>query len=161
MGTRKSRSAPDVGDWLQIALSPTGWALARVASVDRRGAMLCYFFGPMDEAPPLTSVPAVCRQEPLLVGLCGDVAAQSGAWPNLGPSPIDEGRDWPIPVFRRHDPFLHQTRRVRYADGQLLMAVESGLSDDPALENAPEDGLMNAKFVEERLSRLAAVPGSG
>ena len=114
----------------------------------------------MDQEPPLTSVLEVCRRAPLLVGLCGDVAVRNGAWPNLGPSPTDEGRDSPIPVFRRHDPFLDRMRRVRYADGQLLLAVESGLSDDLKLREAPEDGLMTVEFVEERLARLAAIPGS-
>ena len=51
MGTPKPRSVPNVGDWLQIPLSSRRWALGRVASVDPRGAMLCYFLDPWIRNP--------------------------------------------------------------------------------------------------------------
>jgi len=63
---------------------------------------------------------------------------------------------WPTPVFVRYEELTGRTLHVRYDDKDPNRFIGETLVEPGPAERGPKDGLMDAGFVESRLTRLLA-----
>lgn len=154
-GVRMANVKHEEGDWFAIPLTDGGFALGIVART-KGAAVLGYFFGPRrPEQPTLADATSCEPSDAVLVGRFSDLGIKRGEWPLLGRIPGWQREAWPIPVFVRHEELSGRSSHVFYDPdhpGKRLRDVQIG----PDVPQGPEDGMMGAGFVEERLSRLLA-----
>ena len=143
------------GDWFAVPLRTNGFALGVVARANSEGVLVGYFFGPRsEELPTLADAAGLLPEQAVLVGMFGHLGLRGGSWPLLGRESAWERSAWPTPIFIRYEELTGRSFHVRYDDadpGRLI--DESAVAPGPD-EQAPEDGLMGAGFVELRLTRL-------
>lgn len=105
------------GDWFAVPLPEGGFAVGLVARANPGGVLLGYFFGPKRSDVPLLSQLAALRPgDAVLVAGFGHLGLQQGVWPILGRLETWDRRDWPMPVFVRHEELTRRSLRVFYDD---------------------------------------------
>lgn len=147
------------GDWFAVPLPGGGYAVGVIARSNPRAALLGYFFGPRRaEVPSIASATGLTARDAVLVGRFSYLSIRRGEWPLLGQQPGWDRVEWPMPVMIRHEEITGRVLRVYYDDddpGKRLKDVPVPPGEDTS---GPEDGLMGAGFVEERLARLLPPP---
>jgi hypothetical protein len=90
----------------------------------------------------------------VLVRKFGDLGLVQGTWPILGRLDEWNRREWPMPLFVRHEELTGRSFMVRYADDDpnRLVREEQVAPDEASLH--PKDGLMGAGFAENALTAL-------
>lgn len=150
------------GTWFAVPLRKGGFAVGIVARANKRGCLLCYFYGPKRiSAPTLAEVESLKPQDAIRKFLAGDLGLIEGNWPIIGESKLWNRTDWPMPIFiRREVPLLIQgiisvPRAWRVyrsdTDPNKVVREEREGSDCTAFE---EDGLFGAGAVEIELTKL-------
>lgn len=143
------------GDWFAVPLRSGGFALGIAARVHAGGQLLGYFFGPSrSEQPTLADVEGLRPSDAVLVGMFGHLGIRNGTWPVLGTTPDWDRSQWPLPVFLRHEELNGRTLEVRYDDADPSRVIDETPVEPNSEAQGPEDGLMGAGFVEQRLTRL-------
>ncbi len=140
------------GDWFAVPLRDGGFAAGVVARANRQAALLGYFFGPRrDRIPSVDELSQVGANDAVLIGMFSDLGLLDGTWPLVGRITGWDRRDWPMPVFVRHEELTGRSFNVVYDDdpGKLLREelTAGGIASD-----RPVDGLMGAGYVENVLT---------
>lgn len=143
------------GDWFAVPLGDGGYAVGLVARAGRGGVLLGYFFGPCHDAhPTLSDVARLAPEGAILIGKFGHLGLTRREWKVLGRLDDWDRDQWPMPALYRIEPFSGRTIKVTYdADDPNKFIKAESVSPSPATQG-PEDGLMGAGFVEERLTML-------
>ncbi len=93
------------GDWFAIPLRFGLFAVGRAVAVDKRGAILGYFFARFFERlPGGTDILALTPGDADIIGVCDEHGLRSGEWPIIATARACDPRPWPIPIFRSFDP---------------------------------------------------------
>lgn len=143
------------GDWIAVPLRQGGYALGLLARLHGKDTGLGYFFGPKFPVMPCEQDAAkLSPHDAILTAKFGTIGIAKGDWKVVFPSRPWRREEWPIPAFRRVEPFTDRILRVVYAEGDLLTpVVELPVSPDEAAA-LPEDGSYGMGALEIRLTRI-------
>jgi hypothetical protein len=143
------------GDWFAVPLRPAGYATGIVARASRGGVLLGYFFGPYhSNAPSLADTAGSVPEHAILTGMFGHLGLQEGSWSLLGRDPNWDRARWPMPVFVRYEELTGRSFYVHYDDADPSHLIHEDPAPPGHARQLPNDGLMGAGFVEERLTGL-------
>lgn len=145
------------GDWIAVPLRGGGYALGLLARLQGKDTGLGYFFGPkVDAVPSGQGIAQLRPEDAVLVTKFGTVGIARGDWKVVFAAQPWKREEWPIPAFRRTEPFTNRILKVIYAEGNLLTpAAELPISPDESADY-PEDGSFGMGALEIRLTRLLA-----
>lgn len=147
---------PDLreGDVFSVPIGGYQYGLGVISRVSVSGILLGFFFGPArSKEPDLSDSHGLVASDAVLVGRFSDLYLLKKKWRLLGPMEGWLREEWPMPIFVRQDPIAGVIFEVHYADSDPSKFVTERRSDTAALKN-PQDGMMGAAFVEQRLTRL-------
>jgi hypothetical protein len=143
------------GDWVGVPLPGGGWAVGLVARMNRKGAVIGYFFGPRrDAVPTVEQLEALQPDDAILVGKFGDLGLVKNEWPVIGRQPDWDRDQWPIPVFVRRPPLIDRVVKVWYDETELNWPAREEILPAGQDFHAPEDGLMGYVYVQNKLEKL-------
>lgn len=145
------------GDWFAVPLRDGGYAVGLIARANPGGVLLGYFFGPLrPEVPGLKDIVCLRPDDAVLIRKFGHLGIVRGKWPLLGQLDGWDRREWPTPVFARHEELTGRSFRVFYEDDDPNRLLREEQIAPGEAEQAPKDGLMGAGFAEGALTRLLA-----
>jgi hypothetical protein len=143
------------GDWFAVPLT-SGYVLARIARVGRRGGILLgYFFKPLRTSLPTPQdMHGLTSADAFNIGKFGDRGLVEDGWPIID-SPKDWSReDWPMPMFGRLGTFNPETGLcVKYDENDLTMCLgERAIPVEQVLQ-LPKDGMAGHIFLQRKLEK--------
>lgn len=144
-----------IGDWFAVPLREGGFALGVITHANTDGLLVGYFFGPkLLEVPGPGDLPGLKAADALLICRFGHMGLLRRDWPVLGHRDGWDSREWPMPVFGRHEQLTGRSFRVYYSaedPGKLTNEERSPYAD---VEQIPSDGLAGSGYVEVVLTNL-------
>ena len=138
------------GDVFAVPLDNGSYALGVVGRKPKqnRHLILGLFFGlAYPEMPGSADIPLLVAADALLIGKCHDFGLATGRWQLLGKAAGWSRESWPMPRFR------FQSNLRTYSDDNLNEIIDTEVAPNELL-NQPTEGVMNARFVEEKLLLL-------
>ncbi|MEP7379587.1 MAG: immunity 26/phosphotriesterase HocA family protein [Chloroflexota bacterium] len=143
------------GDWFAVPLQDSGFAVGVIARANSKAALLGYFFGPRRSEISLgLDCANLSAADAVLVSRFGHLRLLDGAWPLIGQVPGWDRNAWPMPVFERHEELTGRWFQVFYHEDDPAKLLGERQFVPASAERGPQDGLMGAGFVEQRLTRL-------
>jgi hypothetical protein len=142
------------GDWFAVPLQGGGYGLGLVARMNRRGAVLGYFFGPRRESVPTSAdVLALSPSQAVLIAQFGDLSLLDGSWPILGRDEDWDRGKWPVPAFARIDEYAGKAWRVEYAEDDLSWIRDIATTPEQ-VRHLPNDAAYGDEAVAIELEML-------
>jgi len=142
------------GDWFAVPLPGGGYGVGLVARMNRRGAVLGYFFGPRRESVPTSAdVLNLSPKQAALIAQFGDLGLLDGSWPIVGREEEWDRENWPMPAFARIDEFAGKAWRVEYSEDDLRWIRETPTTPDQ-VRRLPKDAAYGDEAVAIELSKL-------
>lgn len=140
------------GTWIAVPLKRGGFALGVIARATKRGALLCYFFGPRREVlPSLEDARSLRPEEAVRVIRAGDLHLLEAKWPILGELSEWNRSEWPVPRFVRRDPLSKRAWRVELSEKDLLTVVRE--TSEPYDSSLEENSIYGAGAAEIMLDK--------
>lgn len=146
------------GDLFAVPLSEGRYAVGIVARSDAKGAVLGYFFGPVqldpNHLPGAEELDHLRASDAVLVKVFGDLGLVHGNWPIIGQLPSWQREDWPMPALARREELTGRYLRVQYPDDDPNGQPVEVPIEREEYERLPEDGLAGSAWLEARLNNL-------
>ena len=143
------------GTWFAVPLRDGGFGVGVVARANVGGVLLGYFFGPKHaEVPELSNLAGLRTDDAALIAMFGLLGLKRGDWPVLGRLAGWDRREWPIPVFVRHEELSGRSFQVFYDDDDANKVIREVQVPPSEAGQGPKDGLMGAGFTEKVLTTL-------
>ena len=149
------------GDWFAIPLQDKSYVVGLVARMDRKGAILGYFFDTRWGAlPQLEKLKELTASQAAFVRVFGDLALIKKEWYVLGRTSNWIRDNWPVPTFGRMAELDGSAWKVEYSDEDFSRPIRETAISIEECSKLPKDALLGARAVEGLLRRHFAGHGS-